>query len=242
MDKFKGIIKLLAGIVGAIIPVVLPGIFYDFKIENYIIREKTKKREVIDLYGIFLMVPILILPIQVVIREQVDFLKSILVAMSFILPSEAIIILVCKTWKLYKTENLNTTRAKKSKKHKNIITFGISMILWATYSILMFSIVYLSYDGIIKKQEFWGKYLPMYISLYLLLLSIYLIMVVATFKGICATKIKIDYNYMGKHIKKEINYSDFKVKSDYVSFYIENDRKRYFVPWDKINDIKVYYN
>ncbi len=244
MEIFKTVIEVVISITVAIMAVVLPVTIYNFKRENQIIKRKTKKGELIDLYGTFLIVPLFSLMIQIGIRGEVGIFKFISVFSSFFLPIEVIAILGYKAWKFCKQYQPSNNRIKKLEKIKHVAILLVNIATWIFYSLIMIYIVYFSHYGIIKDSQNLKEYFGPYIAMYLFLLTIYFIigkLMIGTYKREYATKIKINYNYKGKDIEKEIKFNYFKVKTEYVSFYIENDNRRYIIPWDKVNDISVYY-
>lgn len=244
MEIFKTIIEIILSIIVTIMAVVLPVTIYNFKRENQIIKKKTKKGELIDLYGTFLMAPIISLLLQLGAMNEVIFLKPIFTFFSFIFPVEIILILGYKTLELYKQNNPNNIKMKGLAKIGSIIICITNFFIWISYSFIMMFIVYLLYNGIIKHSEYIREYLSLSITMYVFLLILYFLigkLIIGTYKKEYATKIKINYNYKGKNIEKEIQFNYFKVKTEYVSFYIENDNKKYIIPWDKVNDVSVYY-
>jgi hypothetical protein len=242
MYKWLGLVyNVLSSILGTLISVFLPVIVYNFKKENEIIREKTDRGEIIDIYGILLAMPIICLLVQllILINRSGEFLNIILTISSFVYPILVIIILGYKIFSfckknLVKSDNTIIGICKKW----IIYIFNIFVFLFFSVSILF--IVFISYICITLKIDLWKYYIYFYL---ILAFSYFLIgrLMIGVYKNKYAKKVEISYFDGKKYKKLEIDYYKLKIQKDYISFYLEDNEIKYIVPLQKVYNVKIYY-
>lgn len=209
--------------------------------ENKKIKIKSKKGEIINLYGVVLAMPIIVSIYQYLASKTDGLNKAMFMIISILFPVLFLIILASEVWRFCKNKIRQIAGNDTLTKIKIWGTIVINFILYIILVVVVSSFLFITYGYINTGTSYvpWEELT----SLYFIIIIAYLLIgnAIGRYDEKYAKKVSISYRDYGEERKVYTEMNLFNIQESYIIYGTKDSSVRNIIPLDKVENIKIYY-